>query len=461
MHTIFSNWLIAVLAAALPQFVAADNAQRPDGPRPEARRQQPKADETRQRRPSPEVMFKRLDADHDGVIKADEIPAGMPGRLKEALEHAINSHDGKLTLSQFTEVTKQHRPGPRPEGRPGEPQGQRRGERALGEPREGRALAERRAGRDEGRGPWGQWSGEGRGPREMAPGPQGRFRHPEAGPFGGWHSEGRFAWNRDGGPCPYDGRWRMESPGHRHYMAQWGWQQHAGPHYGHRPRGPQASWARLASLDPTAVFARLDRDKDGKLSLEEFSTGMRRFQHMLAGGMQQRHARSFAHSRHHGQHSWAMHQQWSPPSRHEGWHHGHAQFAHWTGKKSEATSAIEKSKAKREMKKPEAKKPAGEKKTSKPNTSGVEAKAIEAQLMGLRREIDERAAGLAKLKKAEDSLRENLTKLERQRGEVVAKLCNVSQQRKAKELATAEKGPRTEKKREKKPADEKKPAQDL
>ena len=67
-------------------------------------------------RPNPDVMFARLDANHDGVITLKEIPPGMPEPLKQLLVQAIKKHDGKLTKAQLIEALKHHRPDMRREG---------------------------------------------------------------------------------------------------------------------------------------------------------------------------------------------------------------------------------------------------------------------------------------------------------------------------------------------------------
>ena len=109
MHRLFLTVLTAVAAVLLPQWLsAAEEAKSPDGPRPGMRGGGP----------NPEVMFSRLDANHDGAITPDEIPAGMPERLKQLLLEELKKHDGKLTQEALTEAIKQHRPGAGPQGGP-------------------------------------------------------------------------------------------------------------------------------------------------------------------------------------------------------------------------------------------------------------------------------------------------------------------------------------------------------
>ena len=124
MHKILFSVLTALAVVLLPQLVAAQEGKRPDGPRPEMRRQQP----------NPEVMFKRLDANHDGVITPDEIPAGAPERLKQLLKRADRNGDKKLALAELTEAMKRLPPmGATRGGPPGQPP-QRAVTRPVGRP---------------------------------------------------------------------------------------------------------------------------------------------------------------------------------------------------------------------------------------------------------------------------------------------------------------------------------------
>ena len=84
--------LLAMLSAAVaflvvPQFVAAGEPPKP-GPF------------------NPEVMFQRLDANHDGVITADEVPAGAPERIKQFLIRADKNGDKKLTKEEYLAAVK-------------------------------------------------------------------------------------------------------------------------------------------------------------------------------------------------------------------------------------------------------------------------------------------------------------------------------------------------------------------
>ncbi len=78
------------------------------------------------------------------------------------------------------------------------------------------------------------------------------------------------------------------------------------------PIGEQGPRTRPASMNPIALFARLDQDKDGTLSLKEFSAGVRRLQRTWASRTQQECAPRYASFRGHGRHGRAMQAQWSP-----------------------------------------------------------------------------------------------------------------------------------------------------
>jgi len=124
MHKILSSVLTALAVVLLPQWVAAQEVKRPDGPRPEMRRQQP----------NPESMFKRLDANHDGAITPDEIPAGAPERLKQLLKRADRNGDKNLALAEWTEAMKSLPPMGATRGGPPGQQPQRAGGRPGGWP---------------------------------------------------------------------------------------------------------------------------------------------------------------------------------------------------------------------------------------------------------------------------------------------------------------------------------------
>jgi len=180
--------LAAMAVVALPLCLVAEDGRRGDGPRPDVRPP----------RPNPEVMFQRLDANQDGVITPEELPEGMPERLKQMLIRADENKDRQLTKDELIKAFKDRKPGPRPEAGPPQPQ------------------------------------------RVVKKAPQG----PQARPKVAMHQKKppanvRFgAWPGMGGVQPF-------------------------------------------RLDARAIFNRLDRDKDGKLSFEEFAAGLHQFRQMF------------------------------------------------------------------------------------------------------------------------------------------------------------------------------------
>ena len=96
-------WSFATVVAVLvlPQIVAAEEPQRPLPP-------------------GPEMLFKLLDANHDGVISEDEIPAGAPEPMKALLKAADKKGDKKVTLEEFVAAVKEHPPVMPPFGMPAE-----------------------------------------------------------------------------------------------------------------------------------------------------------------------------------------------------------------------------------------------------------------------------------------------------------------------------------------------------
>ena len=95
-------WSLATVVAVLvlPQIAAAEESKTL-GP------------------PGPEVLFKLLDANHDGVISEDEIPANAPEPLKALLKAADKKGDKKVTLEEFMAAVKEHPPAMPPFGMPG------------------------------------------------------------------------------------------------------------------------------------------------------------------------------------------------------------------------------------------------------------------------------------------------------------------------------------------------------
>jgi Ca2+-binding EF-hand superfamily protein len=174
MRTLITQLLLFLAASSLPQLLKAEEPSKPP-------------------RPNPETMFNRLDANKDGVITADEIPAGIPERLKQRLLEADKDGDKKLTLDDLKESFKE-RQAHRPEA-------DRPRERLEGRPESG-PPAHR--------------------------GPEGR------------HEKGPMQKTREA----------------------------------FRPEMPKMP-------DLKMVFDRLDGDKDGKLSFEEFKAGIEKFHRMM------------------------------------------------------------------------------------------------------------------------------------------------------------------------------------
>jgi len=154
---------------------------------------------------NPEEMLKRLDANQDGAIAADEIPAGMPEPMKAWLQKADKNGDKKITTEELRDALKA---GP----------------------------------------PMGPWAGRER-PRGGAEAAGPRPRRPEPAPK---DQAGRPSAQVPGpkppaGPATAPGSAPPARPGMQH------------------GRGP----------DPKALFAMMDKNHDGSLSLEEFTDGMR------------------------------------------------------------------------------------------------------------------------------------------------------------------------------------------
>jgi hypothetical protein len=94
--------LVAVLALGVSAFAAGAQDNNNDGP-PAGRG--PGGPGMNGHRPPPPAIIRALDANHDGVIDADEI-----ANASAALKSLDKNGDGKLTPDEFM--------GPRPHGRP-------------------------------------------------------------------------------------------------------------------------------------------------------------------------------------------------------------------------------------------------------------------------------------------------------------------------------------------------------
>jgi len=104
MCRVIPGLLTALAVVVLPQIVAAQEAKRPE-------------------RPGPEALFKRLDANHDGVVTAAEVPQRAPEGLKRALIRADKNKDKRLTAAEWKQAVEARRKAvgarPAPPRRPG------------------------------------------------------------------------------------------------------------------------------------------------------------------------------------------------------------------------------------------------------------------------------------------------------------------------------------------------------
>lgn len=154
---------------------------------------------------NPGEMLKRLDANKDGAISADEIPAWMPEPMKAWLQKADKNEDKKVTTEELRDALKA---GP----------------------------------------PMGPWAGRER-PRHSTEAAATRPQRPESAPK---EKPGRTS-PQVPGPKPPEGR-------------------AAGPGSG-QPARPGMDRGRVP--DPKTLFAMMDKNHDGSLSLDEFTDGMK------------------------------------------------------------------------------------------------------------------------------------------------------------------------------------------
>jgi hypothetical protein len=193
MHQMFLSSAMVVTFLLTPQIMAAQEPER-HGP------------------PSPEMLFGRLDANHDGMISEEELPANAPEPLNALLKVADKDGDKNVSQEEFTAALKDH-PLPRPpfaaQGEPGQP------------------------------------------PCHMPPPPG--MPMPMV-----WMP---MAWMPVGGmpsgmiqPFPSGGPGMGFPP--------------------HGPQGPPHAGPQGKAPDPKELFQKLDKDNDGNLTLDEFTNGM-------------------------------------------------------------------------------------------------------------------------------------------------------------------------------------------
>jgi Ca2+-binding EF-hand superfamily protein len=101
MHRLILCLLTGLTIVFLPQHLLAEDPAGPPGPS----KAQPAG-------PNPEVLFDRLDANHDGFITQAELPQGMPEMFKQLLLLADGNGDGKITKEELTAALNQHRQSP-------------------------------------------------------------------------------------------------------------------------------------------------------------------------------------------------------------------------------------------------------------------------------------------------------------------------------------------------------------
>jgi Ca2+-binding EF-hand superfamily protein len=281
MQRIIGALVTTLAVVVLPQFATAQEGNRPDGP-------------------NPERLFNRLDANHDGVITKDEIPATAPERLKNLLREADKNHDGKITKREFFAAVHARHPGPQPQG-PGQ-QPSHPGPQAGGFGPQAGGFGPQAGGFGPQAGHFGPPAGPGQfpggaayrpgmpggpmpnfGPHPNMPGPQPNMPgpHPEGHALGNTNGTGTLVVNGsliiNGGTVIINGGTLVVGGP-------------AGALKGAAVQGcplakPVGGAAEHPVLDARAIFSRLDTNHDGKLSFEEFAVGVRHLQQFLATRM--------------------------------------------------------------------------------------------------------------------------------------------------------------------------------
>ena len=216
-------------------------------------------------RSEPGAAFKRLDANGDGKLTKDELPADMRERLAPLFERLGKS---ELTQDEFSQGGPSGRPGQNPQGR--RPEGDRPEGAAAPEgdrrPDQPRAESGRRPEADRGpdarrpeseRRPDGDRGPEGRRPegerREGDRGPEGRRPEGDRGPDQPHPENGRRP-EGDRGPDARRPEGERRPDGDRGPEGR-------GPEGDRRPEGPRG---------PT-IIRKLDKNNDGRVSKDELA----------------------------------------------------------------------------------------------------------------------------------------------------------------------------------------------
>lgn len=239
--------LAAFAVVVLPQIVAAEEAKRPANS-------------------GPAVMFQRLDANKDGVIEAAEVPDRCPEHIKQFLIRADRNKDKKLTKEEFAAAVRyaHSRRAPQAKG----DSDRRHGHSHHGRPQV-KGDSNRRPGPPQA------------GPRPSMPNPREmffrmdtnkdkqlsleeftkgvmRFHQARAA-----HFHGR---PMPGGPRPPMGMRRPGGPGPPSAVKRPGGPK---PPSARGPVSPHAAMAQRISAAGRAMFIKADKNKDGKVTINE------------------------------------------------------------------------------------------------------------------------------------------------------------------------------------------------
>ena len=217
--------LTALMVVTLPRCLAAEDGKHPDRGGPQARPE----------RPNPDALFNRLDVKHQGFIRLDKLPSGTPERLKEFLKRADVNKDGKVTREEFKKAIEARHHGSHPAAGPQHHQQAAQACAGPGKPCGAKVAAK-------GQCPCGaKTAAKGQCPCGAKMAAKGQC------PCG--------AKMAAKGQCPCGAKMAAKGPG---------------------PGGLKLP------LDARAIFNKLDKNHDGKLSFEEFAVGVRHLNQLLA-----------------------------------------------------------------------------------------------------------------------------------------------------------------------------------